>query len=144
MNLVDANLLLYAADRASPHQGRAGEWLEDQLNGDVRVGIPWESFLAFVRISTHPRVMAHPLTASAAWGHVQDWLDAPATWIPAPTERHADVLGQLLTRHRVTGNLVHDAHIAAIALQHGLAICSADSDFARFPEVTWHNPIADR
>jgi toxin-antitoxin system PIN domain toxin len=140
--LVDANLLIYAADRTSPHHEPAAAWLENQLNGTIRVGVPWESLTAFCRIATHPRVMARPLSASGAWAVVRGWLEAPIVWTPTATERHGDVLGGLIERHRVTGNLVYDAHLAALAIQHGLEICSADADFARFTEVSWRNPLA--
>lgn len=143
MILVDANLLIYAVDRTSPAHERAAAWLEDQLNGSTRVGIPWESLTAFARIVTHPRVMTKPFSASSAWAVVRAWLEAPVVWTPTATERHAEVLGGLIERHRVTGNLVSDAHLAAIALQHGLEICSADTDFARFTDVRWRNPLAD-
>jgi toxin-antitoxin system PIN domain toxin len=140
--LVDANLLIYAVDRTSPRHEPAAAWLEEQLNGAIRVGLPWEALTAFARIATHPRVMTKPLSAAAAWAVVREWLDAPMVWNPTTTERHADVLGGLIERHRVTGNLVYDAHLAAIAIQHGLEVCSADTDFARFTEVTWRNPLA--
>jgi toxin-antitoxin system PIN domain toxin len=140
--LVDANLLLYAVDEASPFHAAARAWLVAQLNGSRRVGFPWPSLLAFVRIATHPRAAVHPLTAEAAWGHVTRWLGADLSFVPAPTERHADVLGQLVVAHQLTGNLVPDAHLAALAIEHGLTVCSADTDFARFTEVRWENPIA--
>lgn len=143
MILVDANLLIYAVDRTAPQHERATGWLEDQLNGSARVGIPWESLSAFLRIATHPRVMARPFPAADAWAVVRAWLEVPAVWTPTATERHADVLGSLVKRRQVTGNLVYDAHLAAIAMQHGLEVCSADSDFARFPEVTWRNPLTE-
>ena len=140
--LVDANLLLYAADASAPQHGRAAAWLTEQLNGDRRVGLPWESLVAFVRIATHPRASDNPLAPDAAWRFVEDWLAAPSAWVPLPTERHADVLGALLRRYRLAGNLVPDAHLAALAIEHGLEVCSADTDFARFTEIRWRNPLA--
>lgn len=140
--LIDANILLYAVDRASPHHARASAWLTERLNGDRRVGLAWESLTAFVRISTHPRAALHPLDPEAAWAHVSDWLEAPATWVPLPTDRHAEVLGGLIRRYRLAGNLVPDGHLAAIAVEHGLTICSADTDFARFREIPWLDPLA--
>jgi toxin-antitoxin system PIN domain toxin len=139
--LLDANLLLYAVDARSPHHERAADWLEGALNGDRRVGIPWQSIGAFLRISTHPRVAADPLSAEAAWGFVDDWLGAGPAWIPPATERTAAVLRQLVSKHRVTGNLVTDALLAALAVEHGLVLCSADTDFARFDELRWENPL---
>lgn len=141
--LVDANILIYAVDRRSPDHARAAAWLTDQVNGPGRVALPWSSLSAFLRITTHPRASARPLQPAAAWAFVEEWLAAPSVWIPAPTERHADVLGALIARYRPSGNLIPDADVAALAIEHGLAICSADTDFARFTEVRWINPLVD-
>ena len=140
--LVDANVLLYAVDTSAVEHGVASRWLEEQLNGNRRVGLPWESLGAFVRIATHPRAARNPLTAEQAWDIVEAWLGAPAAWIPLPTDQHVNVLGDLMRRYRVTGNLVSDAHLAALALEHGLELCSADTDFARFRELRWRNPMS--
>jgi toxin-antitoxin system PIN domain toxin len=140
--LVDASILLYAVDSRSPFHERASRWLTDRLRGASRVGLPSQSLAAFVRISTHPRAAEQPLTPDQAWCHVTDWLAADVSWIPNPTERHADVLGDLITRYQLRGNLVTDAQLAALAIEHGLTICSADTDFARFDEVRWENPFA--
>jgi toxin-antitoxin system PIN domain toxin len=140
--VVDANILLFAADRTSPHHAPSVRWLEAALGGAARVGLPWESLVAFVRIATNPRVMRDPVSTRTAWAQVREWLAAPPAWIPIPTVRHEEVLGVLLERSAVMGDLVHDAHLAAIAIEHGLPICSADTDFARFPEVEWFNPLA--
>jgi toxin-antitoxin system PIN domain toxin len=140
--LVDANILLFAADRTSPHHAPAIDWLETALGGPRRVGLPWESLVAFVHVSTHPRVMREPITTGTAWRQVREWLAAAPAWTPTPTQSHEAVLGTLLEGSGATADLVHDAHLAALALQHGLAVCSADTDFARFPEVEWVNPLA--
>lgn len=139
--LIDANLLLFAADSLAPFHAGAATWLQEQLNGDRRVGIPWESLTAFVRIATHPRASDHPLKPAEAWRFVTDWLASPTVWIPTATERHEHVLGGLIDRYQLTGNLVPDAHLAAIAIEHGLEVCSADTDFARFTEIRWRNPL---
>ena len=141
--LVDANILLYAVDTSSPFHESAARWLTDRLNGTTNVGLAWPSLTAFLRISTHPRASAAPLSPVDAWAHVQDWLAADPAWIPLPTQRHAEVLESLLTTYRLRGNLVPDADLAALAIEHGLTICSADTDFARFTEVRWVNPLAD-
>jgi uncharacterized protein len=78
-----------------------------------------------------------------AWDFVEAWLAAATVWVPTPTERHADVLGGLIRRYRLAGNLVPDAHLAAIAIEHGLEVCSADTDFARFSEIRWRNPLVE-
>lgn len=140
--LVDANLLLFAADSESPFHIAGAAWLTAQLNGPRRVGLPWQSLGAFLRISTHPRASARPLTPQEAWGQVEDWLAAGTAWIPQPTDRHAEVLGGLLTSYQLRGNLVPDAQLAALAIEHGLTLYSADTDFARFREVRWENPLA--
>lgn len=140
--LIDANLLLFAVDSESPFHAAAREWLTEQLNGSRRVGLPWESLSAFLRISTHPRAAARPLAPEEAWEIVAGWLDAGPAWIPLPTERHADVLGSLVVKYQLRGHLVPDAHLAALAYEHGLTVCSADTDFARFTEVRWLNPLA--
>ncbi len=140
--LLDANLLLYSVDTASRFHGPAREWLLAQLNGAHRIGLPWQSLATFLRIATHPRIFAHPIGPDAAWRQVQIWLSAPAAWVPSPGPAHAELLGSLFARHEIAGNLVPDAMLAALALEHGLEVCSADTDFARFTEVRWTNPLA--
>ena len=139
--LVDANILLYAVDASSDHHDRAATWLTDTLNGNRRVALPWQTIGAFLRISTHPRVAANPLPGAEAWDYVAAWLDAPATWIPPATERTAAVLSALVTDVPVTGNLVPDAQLAALAIEHGLVLYSADTDFARIADLSWENPL---
>ena len=138
--IVDANVLLYAVDRSSASHGAAREWLEDALSGPARVGVPWASLLAFQRIATHPRASAAPLTAEEAWTFVTEWLAADQTWVPVPGPRHREILGRLLVDGDLRGNLVTDAHLAALALEYGVGVCSFDSDFARFDGLRWTNP----
>ena len=140
--LLDANLLLFAVDQASPFHQAASAWLTGVLNGPRRVAIPWPCLGAFVRISTHPRAAEHPLTPHDAWRHVERWLACDPVWIPNPTERLAEIVGGFLEAHQLRGNLVSDAHLAALAVEHGLVVCSADTDFARFREIRWVNPLA--
>jgi toxin-antitoxin system PIN domain toxin len=139
--LVDANILLFAVDTTSRFHRAAAGWLGEQLNGPRRVGLPWQSLWAFLRISTNPRASEDPFSPEQAWSYVEDWLGAVPAWIPGPTERHSDVLGRLITSYELRGNLVTDAHLAAIAIEHGLTVCSADTDFARFTEIRWENPL---
>lgn len=140
--LVDANILIYAVDERSRAHAAARTWLEDALNGSRRVGLPWQSLLAFVRIVTHPRALPSPLVPSEAWSFVDEWLDAPAAWVPQPGRGYRELLNRLVVDLDLRGNLVSDAALAAVALEHGLTVVSADSDFARFPGVRWHNPVA--
>lgn len=139
--LIDANVLLYAVDPQSPHHHPAAEWLTRALNGRTRVGLPSQSIGAFVRIATHPRVTTNPLRPAQAWEFVQTWLDAEPVWVPPASGRTMRVLGDLIQRHGVTGNLVPDAMLAALAVEHGIPVVTADSDFARFPEVRVINPV---
>jgi toxin-antitoxin system PIN domain toxin len=140
--LLDANLLLYAVHRSSRHHAPARDWLTDQLNGPRRVGLPWQSLAAFLRIATHPRAFERPLDPRHAWARVTEWLACDVAWIPQPGPRYAELLGRLVEMYDVRGNLVPDAQLAALALEHGLAVCSADTDFARFTDVEWRNPLA--
>jgi toxin-antitoxin system PIN domain toxin len=141
--LIDSNLLLYAKFEDVPQHSRAKVWFEDQLSGGARIGIPWQASLAFLRLATNARVFGRPLTIAAAWKQMMEWLDHPKVWIPEPTEDHAAVLSRLLLDANVTGNLIADAHLAALAIEHGLTVCSADSDFARFVGVSWLNPMTN-
>ena len=140
--LVDANLLLYATDHSSLHYEASRRWLEMVLQRNRRVGFPWQSIGAFLGASTNPRVFARPITSAQAWSQMQQWLDAPPAWIPPATERTAAILGELIVTHNVTANLVPDAMLAALAIENGLTIMSADTDFARFREARWENPLA--
>ena len=140
--LLDANLLLYAVDRSSPFHKTASGWLTAQLNGPGRIGIPWQSLVAFLRISTHPRASASPLSTEAALGFIRDWLVAEAAWVPVPGHRHGELFTDLVGRYQLRGNLISDAHLAALALEHGLQLVSADTDFARFTDLRWINPFA--
>lgn len=141
MTLIDANLLLFSVDERNPRQRVAATWLAEQLGGSSPVALPWDCLGAFLRLSTHPRIFDRPLTAEEATSVVEDWLASEVTWVPVPTARHAGVLTSLMTAHRVSGDLVTDARLAALAIEHGLTIYSDDSDFARFPEVRWVNPL---
>jgi toxin-antitoxin system PIN domain toxin len=139
--ILDANLLLYARNSSDPRHTDARAFLEQVLNGPRRVGLPWQSLTAFARIATHPRVFSAPLSAAAASDQVEEWLAAPAAWLPVPGEGHAEVLLALLRQLRLTGPLVSDAHLAALALEHGTGIWSTDTGFARFPGLRWEDPL---
>jgi len=141
MILVDANLLIYAQVVGLPEHEAAARWLERQFNEQPRVGLPWASLLTFIRIVSNPRVFERPLRLRSAWSHVSEWLSLKSVWIPQPTERHPSLLGSLLTEGGERANLVPDAHLAALALEHGLTLCSTDGDFARFSKLRWENPL---
>ena len=139
--LVDANLLIFAVNERSDRHETAAAWLSERLNGPRRVGLPWQSLLAFLRIVTHPRGFPRPLSPAQAWDQVADWLAAPAAWTPEPGPDFGRILGELITAYDIRGNLVPDATLAALALEHGLTVCSDDTDFARFRELRWENPL---
>lgn len=143
MILVDANVLLYAEDSLSPHHDTAREWWDARLSGMSPVCLCWTVLTAFIRIGTNRRVFECPLSLKDAIQRVQSWIDHPCTRLIHPTERHWQVLQELLEQGQAVGNLVSDAHLAALAIEHGCKLYSTDSDFARFPKLKWKNPLKD-
>jgi toxin-antitoxin system PIN domain toxin len=139
--LVDANILIYAHVNAFTQHQAAREWLDRQLSDVSRVGLPWASLLAFLRVVTNPRIFDHPEPMADAWAQVMEWLACDTAWVPEPTEHHLEVLGRLIALPGVHGNLVPDAHLAALSIEHGVTLCSTDGDFARFSGVRWLNPL---
>jgi uncharacterized protein len=136
-----ANLLIYAFDETSPGHVRARTWVEESLSGPEPVGFAWTVLLAFLRITTRPRIFEHPLGPSEAFEIVEGWLAKPNAVVLHPTERHLGVLRGLLEPLGTAGNLTTDAHLAALAIEHGAELCSADPDFGRFPGLRWNNPL---
>jgi toxin-antitoxin system PIN domain toxin len=141
MILLDANLLVYAHVTSLSQHHAARSWLDSRLNGPTPVGLPWPTLLSFVRLVSNPRIFEHPQPISKAWKQVDGWLTCPVAWIPQPTERHREILGSFLTDALGRSNLVPDAHLAALAIEHGLTLCSTDRDFARFPNLRWEDPL---
>jgi toxin-antitoxin system PIN domain toxin len=140
--LVDANLLVYAQVADFDQHARARDWLDESLVGTAKVGLPWESLVAYMRLVTNPRVFPSPLPLADAMTQVRDWLARPAAWAPGPTDRHAEILAELVAPGGIRADLVHDAHLAAIAIGHGLTLMSNDGDFAQFRGLSWENPLA--
>lgn len=132
MKIVDANVLLYAANTRSPYHDVATGWLTQALSGGETLGMPWICLVAFIRISTNPRTTRVPITSDAATGLVRSWLSRPNVVTPEPGPRHVDLLSDLLERAGIAGDLTNDAHIAALAIEHRAAVASFDRDFARF------------
>ena len=141
--IVDANILIYATNERASSHARAKIWLAAQLDGESRVGLPWPSLMAFMRLSTSLRMTTSPISSRQAWGVVQTGLGSPVAWIPSTTQRHVQIFGSLVEKYEVTGNLVPDAHLAAYAIEHNVPLVSADTDFARFTELRWVNPLVD-
>ena len=142
MTLADVNLLLYAYDSSSVRHARARRWLEERLSGAETFGFAWVALLAFVRLATSPRVFAAPLTSAEALDLVDAWLVQPCATVLHPGSRHAVILRELLDDVGTAGNLTTDAHLAALAIEHGATLASADADFGRFPRLAWINPLA--
>jgi uncharacterized protein len=145
MYLVDANILVYATDEAADRHDVARDWLDEHLAGQPRtVGLPWPSLLAFLRLVTNPRIYSPPAHVTDAWNRIEGWLEQPGAWIPVPGQHHAKQMERVVHAARPAGNLVPDAHLAALALEHGLTVVSTDSDFAGFTDVEWLDPTTSR
>jgi toxin-antitoxin system PIN domain toxin len=142
MKLPDVNLLLYAYDLRSPHHSRARPWLEALLSGTEPVGFAWLVLLAFVRLSTRAQLVAQPFTSAEAFDIIERWLAQPCALVLHPTDRHLAVLRGLVEPLGTAGNITTDAHLAALAIEHGAELCSADTDFGRFRGLRWTNPLA--
>ncbi len=142
MIIPDVNLLIYAIDGDSAHRPAARNWLREVLSGTETVGFPWHSLLGFLRITTNARILATPIPSETALDIVDGWLNQPISTIVHPTHRHAAVLRDLVASAGLAGDLIPDAHLASLAIEHGATLHSADSDFARFPALKWYNPLA--
>lgn len=142
MWIVDANVLLYAINTESAHHDESRDWLDRSLGGTVPVGLAWSTLLTFLRVSTHPAAFAEPLTAGEAVEQARAWLEAPAAMPIEPTTRHLDVLAGLLAESGTAGNLVPDAHLAALAAEHAATVVTFDADFGQFAGIRWIRPRA--
>jgi toxin-antitoxin system PIN domain toxin len=140
MRIVDTNVLLYAINDESEHHDQARRWLDGALNGDEPVGFPWTASLGFLRLATHRAIFPEPLDVDEAVQTLRDWLAQPPVVVVEPTSRHMDMLAGLLADSGTAGNLVNDAHIAALAIEHGATVTTFDADFGRFSGVRWERP----
>lgn len=141
MNLIDANLLIYAHHIGAPEHQPSKAWLTSALESGEPVAFGWTTLLAFLRITTSPRPFAVPLTSEEAVNIVSGWLENPSVSILHPTDRHWFILRRLLTEGQAPGRLVMDAHLAALAIEHGATLCSTDRDFTRFKGLRLLNPL---
>jgi len=142
VKLPDVNVLVYAIDEDSRHHATARPWLEEALSGSETLAFCWNVLLGFVRLSTRLVVFERPLDASEALDLVESWLGQPGATGVEPTARHPAILRDLLTQAGTAGNLTTDAHLAALAIEHGAELCSYDGDFARFPGLRSSRPAA--
>lgn len=141
MILPDVNLFLYAVDRTSPRHAAAKAWVESVLSAPETVALPWSVLTAFVRLSTHAAVFDQPLTVEQAFDLIDGWLAQPSVIVVHPGDRHHVVMRELLEPLGTAGNLVQDAHLAALAREHGATLASSDHDFARFAGLRWVDPL---
>ena len=142
MILVDANLLIYAVNEDAPLHRKAKSWLESAISGPGTVSFSWHVLLAFLRLTTRPDLFRNPLSVETALDLIASWLDQPSVTVVHAGPRHLRVLRELLLPMGTGGNLTSDAHLAALAIEHGAELCSSDTDFARFPGLKWSNPLA--
>ena len=141
MKLVDVNLLIYAVNKDAPMHAKAKSWLEKTLSGSETVAFSWSVLLAFVRLTTRPGLFRQSLPVQTAFDLLSAWLDQPSATVLEPGPKHLEFLRNLLLVLGAGGNLASDAHLAALAIEHGAELCSCDSDFARFPGLRWRNPL---
>jgi|SRR5579859_293847 len=141
MILIDANLLIYAHHSGTAEHKRSKEWLERTLESGELAGFAWATLLAFLRITTSPRTFAAPFTAEEAASVVTGWLSNPGVSLLHPTERHWTILSKLIDEGQGKGPLVTDAHLAALAIEHGATLCTTDRDFTRFKGLRLLNPL---
>jgi toxin-antitoxin system PIN domain toxin len=142
VRIVDANVLLYAVNSSAEHHDASRRWLDGALSGADVVGLAWVPLLAFTRLTTKHGLFPSPLTPDDAMAQVRDWCSAPSAVMVNPTARHADVLSNLVSGTGSGGNLVNDAHLAALAIEHRARIVTYDNDFSRFDGVSWDVPEA--
>ena len=141
MIVPDVNLLIYAHDADAKDHDRARRWWEDQVNGPISVGLPWVVTTGFIRLLTHPRVMARPATPEHALDYVLEWFEFPHVTPINPGADHLTHIRRFLAATGVGGNLTTDAHIAALAMEYQAEVHSNDRDFGRFPGLRWRNPL---
>ena len=141
MIVLDANILIYAYNADVPEHGAVSGWLEEVFAGPERVGAPWVSLWAFLRVSTNARLTRRPLAASAAFEIVRDLIAQPNVTIVDPGSRHFDILRKVVAESRISGAHMTDAVLASLAIEQGAMLASTDRGFARFKGLRWVNPL---
>lgn len=143
MIIPDSNLLVYAASTSAPAHDAAREWWQRVLNAREPIGLAWHTLLAYIRIMSDPRIMTTPAQIDQLLDDVDDWLSQPNVVLIRPGDNHVQALRSMCRTPKVTGRLVPDAHLAALAITYRGTIYSADKDFADFTDIRWVNPLDD-
>lgn len=141
--LIDANLLIWAHHGQFPRHPQAKIWWRELLSSSESVALPWATVLAFIRISSHPRILDRPPAMGELWRTSEEWLERTNVWVPRPTDRHRAILGELLKGANLRSNDVPDAHLAALSIEWGLELLTADRGFDRYRGLRWRNPLGD-
>ena len=142
MILVDTDLLIFSHNADAEQHIQSRHWLEQQFASGARVGLPWHGLLGFIRLVSNPKIFSKAESPRDAWQQVRDWLSLENVWIPQPTERHVRIMDEMFKSTRIGTQDVMDVHLAALAIEHGLILCSTDRDFVRYPTLRWFNPLA--
>ena len=142
MIVPDINLLVYSYNLDAPHHASASAWWKQLMEGIEPVGLSWVVCLGFLRLMTNRKVLERPLGANEALDHIQSWLSRPQVQILQPGPRHLQILNSFSQHRLLSSTLVTDAHLAALAIETQAELHSNDTDFARFPGLRWHNPVA--
>jgi len=141
MILVDVNLLLYAENADSPHHQKAKEWWESTLSSSTPIYFAWETVLGFLRMSTNRLMVQKPISGADSINRIESWFAQPGVAFLLPGPGHWRILSKLIREYSLTGNDIPDAHLAALALEHGLELFTADTGFSRFDTLRWQNPL---
>lgn len=143
MKATDTNILLYAYNESAEQHEKAKRWLEEKLSSPEIFGLSWQVITAFLRISTNPKAFPLPFTLTEAIEIVEDWLVQPQVKILLPTEKHWEIFSDLITEGQTNGAIMMDAHLAALAIEHGAILATTDRDFTRFSKLKTTNPLLD-
>ena len=142
---VDTNILVAAHRTEAPHHPAAVRLVRELAEGAEPWGLPWPCVHEFLRVVTHPRVFHPPTSSEVAWEAISGLLQSPTAVMLSETDAHSVIVARLMSSSRVTGNLVHDLHIAALLIEHGVStLLTLDEDFRRFPDIQTENPFQRR
>lgn len=142
MRAIDTNILIYAEVNSNPRYDAARQLLKNLAEGSAPWAIPWPCIYEFLRVVTHPRVFHPPVPLEVALADLKNILSSPSLALLAETDRHISLLDQTLRQAGAAGNLIHDAHIVALCIEHGVSeLLTGDRDFSRFTGIQISNPF---